>query len=566
MSSISRRSLFKNTAALAVVGATVGAFASACSTATTASPAAGAPFDLQGIPAVDDTISGHIKHIQNLAARLPGDWSLMGIEDPVQFSFSGYRFQLPHMAYALASAHYHRLPAAPGYFRSSYESLMSKMMRTDVWFSWMDHSMSGVRFDPDITELRQPWADPLRKENIMFSGHVLAMTGYHNMLFNSDKYEQPGSLRFERNLISGGLTGEDEVYEYDFGSLTKNIFKQMEENQWVGVPCEPNCIFQLCNQFPIIGMRFHDHRHGTDFADVTTRNYSRKWSELGWLDKNGQFNQMYMPKQKMITPDMYMGPWLHPYMNTWNGKMMRETYPQQSQGILRHVNAEQAYTWPFDVLPEVRKREQGGQSTDDIDLSGTSPKERFGYSAVWLSEMGDTDLDKMLAYADARFSPTWLDGGLYYPRNDQIVGADGHMTYCDPKTGNALLAQARINVEDGYQKMYQQPWTEDHFAKPSFETVDGDIYVTRAAYSQDERALVLTASPVRAGATTDIKLEVPRAAIGSRWELFLGNESVLDNDIRESDSSGRVQANWADDRITLNTSIDDTTTVTLKWT
>ena len=195
---------------------------------------------------------------------------------------------------------------------------MTKMMRTDVWMHWMDHSMSGVRFDPGLTELRQPWADPVRRENIMYAGHILAMAGCHGMLFDSDKYERPGSLRFERNLVSGGLTGKDEVYDCDFRSLTRNIFDQMGEFEWVGVPCEPNCIFPICNQFPMIGMRFYDHRHGTDFATSATTNYATKWNELGWFDKDGQFNQTYKPRQRMMVPDFYAGLRMHPCMNTWN--------------------------------------------------------------------------------------------------------------------------------------------------------------------------------------------------------------------------------------------------------
>lgn len=560
---MTRRDLLKTTAVLTVAGGTASALTSACSTV---SPAADAPFDIGNLPTVDRSMSGHVRHIQNLAGRPGGDWSLMGIEHPMQHSFSAYRFQLAHMSYALAAAHYHRLPAAPGYFRNAFESLMHKMMRTDVWFHWMDHSMSGVNFDPDITQLREPWADPVRRENIMYSGHVLAMAGYHSMLFNSDKYERPGSLRFERNLVSGGLTGKDEVYEYDLGSLTQNIFTQMKEFEWVGVPCEPNCIFPICNQFPIIGMRYYDHRHGTDFAATATANYARKWSELGWFDKDGQFNQTYHPRQKTMVPDRYMGPWLHPYMNTWNGPMMRDTYPRQSQGILRHVNDGQAYTWPFEVLPEVRKRERSGQPTDDIDISRTRPLERFGFTAVWMSEMGDANLEKLLAYADARLNPTWLDGGLYYPRNDSVVDGDGHLVQCDPMTGNALLSQARLNVEDGYQKMYQHPWTTEHFAEPSFDTVTGDVYLTRASYAADERALVLTAAPVRPGAREKISLGVPRAGLGSRWALHLGNEQVLDGDLRTSAHSGRAQVRWNGDELTVDTTIDSPTTMTLTWT
>lgn len=43
----------------------------------------------------------------------------------------------------------------------------------------------------------------------------------------------------------------DEDFVYDNRKLQQVILKQMEENEWVGVCCEPNAVFVVCNQYPV---------------------------------------------------------------------------------------------------------------------------------------------------------------------------------------------------------------------------------------------------------------------------------------------------------------------------
>lgn len=47
------------------------------------------------------------------------------------------------------------------------QRLIHKMLRREVWGYWFLTSHSGKFVDPDIQELRKPWADPVKKENIM---------------------------------------------------------------------------------------------------------------------------------------------------------------------------------------------------------------------------------------------------------------------------------------------------------------------------------------------------------------------------------------------------------------
>ncbi|KAK0890091.1 hypothetical protein LTR91_025514 [Friedmanniomyces endolithicus] len=110
---------------------------------------------------------GHLRHFWNLASLHDGDWSLMGGEDSLQELDTAYRYQLSAMAYAAGAAHYHRLPAMRSMFKPLIRKLIYKMLRREVWGYWYMTSQSGVGADPDLKELRKPWADPVCKENIM---------------------------------------------------------------------------------------------------------------------------------------------------------------------------------------------------------------------------------------------------------------------------------------------------------------------------------------------------------------------------------------------------------------
>ena len=80
--------------------------------------------------------------------------------------------------------------------RELFQKLIAKMLRREVWGYWYLTSQSGIKVDPDLKEMRKPWADPVIRENIMYSGHLLLMISLYEMLFDSDEYEKEGSITF----------------------------------------------------------------------------------------------------------------------------------------------------------------------------------------------------------------------------------------------------------------------------------------------------------------------------------------------------------------------------------
>lgn len=139
--------------------------------------------------------------------------------------------------------------------------------------------------------------------------------------------------------------------------------------------------------------------------------------------------------------------------------------------------------------------------------------------------MGDSESrDGVLAYADAFMNPSWSNGGLYYPRNDELTGADGERTVLDPFSGNAALGLARLNTEDGFWSLYNEPWDAAHFAEPAIVEVDRNIDISRAEVVDG----VLHARVAQNSLPCAGTLTIGRIPEG--WRLIIDGAEVSDGD------------------------------------
>ena len=508
-------------------------------------------------PRLDKLQLGHLRHIENLAARPDGDWSLMGTADPGQEWLDAYRYQLAKMVYALGLAHYHRLPAAPCVFQPLMHALIRKMLRRDVWGYWKETSQSGPFLDPGLTKLRTPWTDPVVKENIMYSGHLHAMTGMYAVLFDDDRYAQPGALTLVHQPIFYGLGPQK--FEYDFRKINDTIYWQMVENGWLGVACEPNCVFLICNQFPMLGFRFHDLRHGTQLAEDATASYRAAWQQKGMLDEYGHFQYFWRQKQDVFfSPGRAMSDtWLGAVMNAWNSEMIQSLAPTQAlDWFTHHADGTVSLRPPTVVKARREALAAGTPLPADEDTAYNFGAPEFGYAAIWASELGDQPLlEGLLAHADLYMNPTWAEGGLYYPRYDPSWDAEGHMRYMDPLTGNALIAYARLNVANGLRTLYEKPWDTRHFEQPAVRAISPGFDLTRACFDADARALALTIAPRKPGLQS-VALTIDRAEAHRACLVLRDGEPV---------DPGSVAMAFDNGRMTLALEIGHSTDLVLAW-
>jgi hypothetical protein len=424
---------------------------------------------------------GHLRHIQALARQLPNDWSGMQGRGTSQDDFGGYRFQLAYAAYALALTHRHRLPNAPGVFAPTFRRLLEKILLPEVWLYWRDVSRGGSVFNAHLVDqLHEEW-DPVAQDNIMYSAYVQSMAVLYDVLFDDHRYAEPGSLSFDHWSFFWGGGGRH--FAYDQHSLTEQLYWQMVRNGYVGIACEPNCIFQICNQPAIFGFRMHDLLTGGSRAEEVVAGYEQAWQDFGRLDADGHYNMMINEDSRAVRPNALKAPWVDAWcgalMNTWNRDFVRHNYPRQVAELLV-AEADGTLSVVFPPPMDVMGRRVVNDTCD------------FGWVAAWASEMGDSGtLGGLLAHADKYMSPTWRDGALSYPRNDTRTDAAGHRTIVEPLTGNVLLAYARLNVPDGLWGLYNEPWNRSHFAEPLVTDVADDVDVTRAVFDPATRRLDL---------------------------------------------------------------------------
>jgi hypothetical protein len=438
---------------------------------------------------LSDQQAGHLRHFANLSRQPTNDWSSMQGRGAGQDDFGGYRFQLAYMAYALALAHRHRLPAAPGAFKPIFESLIHKMLLPEVWMYWSRVSRGGSVFNAHLAgTLKEEW-DPVGRDNIMYSAYVQSMTLLYNYLFDDERYAAPAALTFKYWSFFWG--GKERRFEYDQNSLNQHVYWQMVESGYLGVACEPNCVFQICNQPAILGFRMHDLLSGGSTAHEVTAAYEQAWEQFGRLGNNGHYQMMLAEDTKAVRQNESKAPWVDAWcgtlMNMWNREFVHEHYPAQIRGWLVDGN---------DGTLSVRSAERPqvmGQTVvnDDSD---------FGWAAAWASEMGDAQtLQGLQAHAQRHMAPSWSSGGYYFPRNDLLQNEAGHRTLVEPMTGNVLLGYASLNVPNGLWRLYNQPWDAAHRTNPALIEVDPGVDVLQAYFDTESRRLNFTLRRCSAG-------------------------------------------------------------------
>ncbi|MCB2013398.1 MAG: hypothetical protein KDE67_00740 [Sphingobium sp.] len=455
----------------------------------------------------------------------------------LQEDFGALRFQLAYMSYALALTHVHRLPAAPAVFRAPFQRLIEKMLSPDVWTYWRHVSTGNGPMNKSLGELPPQW-NPVHDDNIMYSAYIQSMALLYHYLFDDPKYAQPGALTFKIEPLYWGDGGES--FEYDEKSLNQRLYWQMVEKGYLGIACEPNCVFQICNQPAILGFRMHDLVYGGSIAEEVTEGYKQAWSEFGITRENGHFNILVMEKEHELLeppPQGWADFWLGSLINMWNPEIVKSNFPAQIAHWRR--DAPEGSMW---IEPSVKPEGFGPPLTHAYD---------FGWAAVCASEVGDADsLDRLLKYADMFMDPVWDNGAYFYPRRDGWFDDQGRLAAMDPHTGNALLGYARLNVPDGLNKLYNNPLTKAHFAQPALVDMSEGIEVREARYHPDTRSLNIAMRP---GRCREGFFDLSFANFWGRgsWSLLIDDEVAVEGNDSEVTSSGRAEAHRNGDRLDL---------------
>ena len=506
--------------------------------------------DPSSYPLLDEKQVGSIRHIANLARQLKNDWSNMMGPTPGSEDFGAYRYQLAYMSYALALGHFHRLPAAPGVFRQTFDNLIQKMLLPDVWYEWRDTSKGGGVLNNDVP-MTDGWFDPIVKDNIMYSAYLQSMTLLYNVLFDDDKYAVPGALTLKHNPIFwGGQEGQ--TFEYDQNSVSDRVYWNMVESGYLGVACEPHCVFMACNQPAILGFRLHDVLTGANRAAEVTEGYLIAWQEFGGLlDGAGHYNTLVRTAARQVVPGhhVWSDAWCGTLMNAWNSGFVRENYAKQRDSWLTTSESGTLFV----KLPRLLRADTPSDVLGD-----------FGWLAAWASEMGDDEtLAGLLAHADRYMNPGWRSGGYCYPRNDREYDDDGNLISVHPILSNAMLPYARLNVRDGLRQLYEKPWQRKHFAAPSLAEVSFSVDVLRAVYEADSETLLFDAKTQPDQGVGEILIS---GVFGKgNWVLTRNDHEVASSHGSDLSSSEQLMVTRVDECLRMNITHPEPASYMLVW-
>ncbi|WP_131805020.1 hypothetical protein [Mycobacteroides abscessus] len=496
-------------------------------------------------PLLDSAQAGGLKRIRTLAEQLTDDWSGMMGRSSMQTDFGAIRFQLAFMSYALGLTHVHRMPAAPGAFRATFDRLIQKILSPDCWTYWYFESTGRSSWAANsVGPFPNEW-DPVKRDNIMYSAYVQSMALMYHYLFRDGKYAEEGALTFTARDL--GSSFYPRSFSYDEKTLNNHLYWLMVERGFLGIACEPNCIYQVCNQPAIFGFRFHDLVYGGNIAEEVTDGYMKAWSEFGIVnEQDGDgYNIFVLERERELAnlptlagSDFWMGALFH----AWNPQFAERQYSKHIKRWSRQGPDDTLW-----IAPSFR----GVYEKQISDPFVTA--QDFGWAAVCAAEMGDSGtLTRLLNYADRYLHPTWEDGAYYYRRNDEWFSGDGLFSAMDPHTGNALMALARLNVPGGFTKLYEGPFDDAHFAQPAIERLDSTIDLRRAWFSLEHNALAITFAA---------------APTPQRGVLQIVNSRTLPDITAIGGAASSVETSWCPENLTLelNVSYHHETTLVLSW-
>lgn len=188
-----------------------------------------------------------VKHLASQTYLLPVDqvdavWG-MG-EESKGVSFTSRRYHLAFCFYSLCAAFQHE-PTRVAEARRILDWLLDEMLNFKSW-----------------SYARMYWSDEqdpfMCSENIMWTGHVLAMVELYEALL--------GDARFRIRIVA--IDDQGEEYVSSTPKLAHHIAKLYRDRPH-GVCCEPGLVFFMCQNHPLNGLRIEQDLHPeNNFDDI----------------------------------------------------------------------------------------------------------------------------------------------------------------------------------------------------------------------------------------------------------------------------------------------------------
>jgi hypothetical protein len=245
----------------------------------------------------------------------------------------------------------------------------AKMRCKEVWGDWEEDKFGS---------------DPIKKDNIMYKGHLNLMYGLYQ-------------------LVTG-----DKLYEKENIRISKLIYDEIKASPYAGIVCEPDNYFPQCNSVGYLSLWVYDRLHGTNYKSVTKA--WLKFLEEDLIDpKTGTFWLAYHPVSGAVKP------WVSAYTTAWALTMIHAMDPAFADKY--YPKFKETFVEVYDGGKKAQVRETA--NTSDMD-GGVGVASTF--ALLLAKEMGDKVLfDQLMNHLEPPAEPYITSGILQYKKPSNLL-------------------------------------------------------------------------------------------------------------------------------------------------
>ncbi len=434
---------------------------------------------------------GYLNYLHSALSQPLGRWSDFYLPQSPEMNFA-LRYQLAFATYAVAALS-QQTPAYRAPYAEALRGAIEKMLDGAAWNYWRAGSPSGdngnianaassahvaVLISPHQHLPPGPPSDPVRQDNVQYSGHLSAMLGLYEKVTGDRRYDEPFILQ---DAASGA------AYSYTHHEVAERIYVQMRENRFGGVCCEQGLAYVPCNNYSLASNTLHDLLHGTRYS----------LANAGWLrtvrDKmvlkgppvRGTFGVSYIKELGVAAPVAFnfTDAWGLAFMLPFDRPLVRKLYGRFRRKVTQ-AGAEGAYV-------------SSSPLSEKMEISDVPVNTGFGL--ILARGVGDKGLaDEMARYSAGAFDAGWQGTRYLYRGALRTL----HTT--------ALYAIASA-VEMGganFTGLFRNPPDSSTGEGPYLHHLSdssGRVGVARAEYYPDEKALHIELQQV--GYVSELKAE-----------------------------------------------------------
>lgn len=192
-----------------------------------------------------------------------------------------------------------------------YDSIL-RMIQQPVW-QYIE------LFDDFKSQTTYP--DPVAYKNIMYSGHLVQILTMFEAIFLNDTFSSMGWDFLWTDPVTRACT----MIHYNTSLLIDRVFQQSLAYGIGGVPCEPDSIFVICNNYPQNGWLLYDNLRQSNYTVLSIPSWHKTVKTHGINRHDREFIGNYFKLDYLIKPlgiwepigsigsDMWALSWMKPW-------------------------------------------------------------------------------------------------------------------------------------------------------------------------------------------------------------------------------------------------------------